>query len=1413
MTGYSSRRSRGSPSAVKRNSKRLCLDSSPSLPIETMSSREFPSENLVNRPSSQPTPGTPIAYQQSSTTSAPAWSADPGPSEFHYFSSTPSNPTRQSKSIPILTHVPLSLLETPRRNLSGKQLSLKQDSLFFSASSISPDTSAATHPASTTSFECYPGLTISPTFGTWNHSEHHISSLTSHDRTFGKNTVIYRPDAQNSSSSRLPANLTSGASHFGILPDASFHQPLPDPLASEFARDALLSYAYRVYNSNISLPLGLSINPIFDDSMETSIPANAYTTELLPILYSLKQYHPNHLPVLLLLGCSLYSVGDYNGSVTVNLEILRVKPNYVEAMSNIGTALLAMGRSQEAEAWWWKAIRLQPLYWDAIDSGHPRIEDAVHVCEFVESHIMNDNGDLLIDIPPSQKHRIQHLLYTHGNLSLAVESNEANSNAISLFLRGLDIIIRPYTPHDNSASYNAVDVILAVCVAGLLAGASVDIPLASEIARALGISNPSKFYVGVLDQGFNVLQAVFNAGPKLIDILLRIGGGSLPMTFLFPEQASRLPSLLFPSYSGNLPGLVRPGDPPVRSTADAEAHKMTSAILLTLARIFQSGSTSSQLVLKGTTVRGSTSLVLLFYYLAVAVHPSPAICNNIGIILSTIPLSGPMRDNNGSSEVLNGQTLANAYYRKGLSQDSAHPHLLTNLGSLLKDQGRIEEAIRTYAQVLQLKPDFDVALTNMGNVIKDLGRPHEAIIFYQRAIEANPNFQEAICGLASAQGAICDWRGRGGIAGDVQLDEQGQLSESPQGGWINKVINICDQQLLAGYSYGAGAMKSHSTLKQWLGTLETAYGQPFRRSQRKRWTKVLQKFFTSFDRFEQKVNEGGMIIKLVEFIIRITQRRWYIDAYGQHPYTGNSLAVVPIHRRLNEFELQKYKRPKICALGPPPVPSVLPFHTVGKFTYPLSTRSIRLISYRNALRISYMTQTQSWLPSHVYPPPAPLRDKLKIGNHPLAHLMQSVFGFHDKNKFEVYVYATSSSDGSDYRKKIEFESQHFMDVSVWSTKDIVELLNLGGYTKGARNDVFAARPAPVQLQLMGFAGTLAAGVGSHSSEDADVDLDPESLSEEWMYTEHMIYMPHTFFVTDHKQSFPKTNPTQHTDPGDMWSEEEIERNRMRKKRFPDLSPETVIFANFNQLYKVYNMFSNTLRIFLRPTKIDPNIFATWIRILQLVPNSVLWLLRFPPAGEEHLKRTISLWANSDIAARVLFTDVATKEEHLRRIRIADLVLDTVECNAHTIAADVLWAGTPIITWPKYTTKMSSRVAASIAMATNLGERMIVNSLREYEERAIYYARSVHWEVQTNGEERRPIGELIDLRKELFLHREQWPLFDTRKWTRDLEKGITEAWRRWVAGTCFEISGEWEDSEGPEKTSGSIWIKDLTDSTA
>ena len=121
--------------------------------------------------------------------------------------------------------------------------------------------------------------------------------------------------------------------------------------------------------------------------------------------------------------------------------------------------------------------------------------------------------------------------------------------------------------------------------------------------------------------------------------------------------------------------------------------------------------------------------------------------------------------------------------------------------------------------------------------------------------------------------------------------------------------------------------------------------------------------------------------------------------------------------------------------------------------------------------------------------------------------------------------------------------------------------------------------------------------------------------------------------------------------------------------------------------------------------------------------------------------------------------------------------------------------------------MCSRVAASMANATGFGDQMVVSDLEDYERRAVSYARSVEYVYEHDSSIPRGRGELIKLRRNIFLNRDKAPLFDTMRWTRNVEKGYREAWRRWVEGTQYEMSDEWEQCEGAAKESSIIWIPD------
>lgn len=735
-----------------------------------------------------------------------------------------------------------------------------------------------------------------------------------------------------------------------------------------------------------------------------------------------------------------------------------------------------------------------------------------------------------------------------------------------------------------------------------------------------------------------------------------------------------------------------------------------------------------------------------------------------------------------------GIALALAYYYYGLQLDKRHAHLYTNLGSLLKDIGQLDVAISMYDQAVKCDPNFDIALANLANAVKDKGRISDAIHYYKRAVNASPEFAEAVCGLANALNSVCGWNGRGGIAEDHgardrwHVDENGMLldarmSGASSSGWIHKVVKLVEKQLGDGEDWGRGTIDEHfvQDISRPLA-LTDGSSQDIQEKLAGLRSAVLK--------WKGHKWEGARLVRLVERATRRLTWQWYQDVYVNKRHRSSS----------------SYKRPQLpSSLTVPAAPTVLPFHT---FTCPMSAKQIRLISQRNGLRISCSTLRVPWLPATVYKPPPPPDPFLKVGyvssdfnNHPLAHLMQSVFGLHNRDRVEAYCYATTGGDGSEHRLQIEREAPVFRDASTWSAERLVGqiiedgihvLINLNGYTRGARNEVFAARAAPIQMAFMGFAGTLGAEWCDYlladdtavppdtlrpwrrniDMEDSLVDDNSGGDDEDWVYGENLIYCRDTFFCCDHRQSAPDSQGPQPT-----WEEEQQRRWAMRKEIFPNLPDDAIILGNFNQLYKI-----------------EPTTFRTWLRILQRVPNAILWLLRFPDLGETNLKQTAYKWAGQEVASRVMFTDVAQKHQHISRARVCDLFLDTPECNAHTTAADVLWSGTPLLTLPRYKYKMCSRMAASILKGAlpkspegvQAAKDLIAANDDEYEEMAVRLASNCVYHGH------KATGRLSELRNMLYHSRWTSPLFDTKRWVRDLEEAYTLAWAKWVKGEGGDI---------------------------
>ncbi|KAF2213292.1 glycosyltransferase family 41 protein [Cercospora zeae-maydis SCOH1-5] len=1110
-------------------------------------------------------------------------------------------------------------------------------------------------------------------------------------------------------------------------------------------------------------------------------------------------------------GCLAYGLGNYKKAQIWFMRVLENDSKHLEARSNLAASLLALGQRVEAEQHWQKVIRAAPNHFEAVEHligllcTEQRGRDAIKVIEYVER-------SLKLPGPPSDDSRLSADRQSERSSSTTSKSPTLSEQS--------DRVSYDFDPdedpfvldgQDNEPGFGSSGFAIPGCDNGRIlalihAKGNMLYGLGNNAGAAKAFEDAVLIATG---RQFDGIQSLVKHILKVVSTVMYRDHTQIPRIpttepiLLSPEQALSTARLCFPG-AAELPGLQH-----VLSSSNSLARKAaistTSNSLLSLAKIFQDGMSNVSRSAGVVPLSHGVRDILALYYLSLSLQPSPSTANNVGILLASVqqsappaPVFGPRQRSDIPGVVPgSGVALALQYYNYGLQLDNQHAHLYTNLGSLLKDIGQLDAAIGMYEHAVACDGKFDIALANLANAVKDKGRISDAIGYYKRAVEVNPEFAEAVCGLANALNSVCGWQARGGIAEDGgkrdrwHVDGEGMLLDAREAGasssgWIKRVLDIVERQLVEGETWGTGTL--NTALIEYMARQFPEFEQSPEDQQERE--EHMRKTLASW---AGKKWEGARITRLVERATRRLMWLFYQDLY-----------VKKIRRPSTA-----YNRPQLpVALFVPTAPTVLPFHT---FTCPMSAKQIRLISQRNGLRISVSTMRAPWLPKQVFPPPSPPSPTLRVGyvssdfnNHPLAHLMQSVFGMHDTERVRAYCYATTASDNSVHRRQIEAEAPVFHDASTWGAERLVKqivkdqihiLVNLNGYTRGARNEVFAARAAPIQMSFMGFAGTMGAEWCDYlladetavpldtlrpwrrnvDIEDKVEDENSAGENDDWVYGENIIYSRDTFFCCDHKQSAPDANERQLS-----WPEEQRRRWQMRKELFPQLSDDIIIFGNFNQLYKI-----------------EPTTFRTWLRILARVPNSILWLLRFPDLGESHLLATAKLWAGKEVASRVIFTDVAPKHLHISRARVCDLVLDTAECNAHTTAADVLWSGTPLLTLPRYPYKMCSRMAASIlkgALPKNEDGRraereLIAKSEEDYEEKAVALGKGFKYVVAASSsrcEDGRGEGRIMELRRLLYEARWTSALFDTKRWVADLEDAYDEAWRRWVAGEGGDI---------------------------
>jgi predicted O-linked N-acetylglucosamine transferase (SPINDLY family) len=362
-------------------------------------------------------------------------------------------------------------------------------------------------------------------------------------------------------------------------------------------------------------------------------------------------------------------------------------------------------------------------------------------------------------------------------------------------------------------------------------------------------------------------------------------------------------------------------------------------------------------------------------------------------------------------------------------------------------------------------------------------------------------------------------------------------------------------------------------------------------------------------------------------------------------------------------------------------------------------------------------------------------NKIRLGyfsadfhNHATAYLMTNFFELHDKNQFEIYAFSFGFSQEDEMRARLKNAFDEFIDVSHQSDQVVAKLsrelgidiaIDLKGFTRDSRAGIFSYRAAPIQVNYLGYPGTM--GVDYIDYIIGDRTLIPAKSQE--FYSEKVIYLPNSYQVNDRTR---------------VISDQQFSRAEL------GLPEDSFVFCCFNNNYKIL-----------------PETFDGWMRILIAVEGSVLWLFQDNDWVVNNLKEEAQKRGISE--GRLVFAKRLHLSEHLARHRQADLFLDTFPYNAHTTASDALWAGLPLLTLMGES--FASRVAASLLTAIDLPE-LITNSQEDYESLAI--------ELATNP------AKLKEIKTKLESNRLTTPLFDTPRFTKHLEDAYTKIYERYHA---------------------------------
>ena len=608
-----------------------------------------------------------------------------------------------------------------------------------------------------------------------------------------------------------------------------------------------------------------------------------------------------------------------------------------------------------------------------------------------------------------------------------------------------------------------------------------------------------------------------------------------------------------------------------------------------------------------------------------------------------------------------------------------HAEALNNRGVALARLDRCEEAMASYDRALAIRSDHVDALNNRGTALARLNRHDDALISYDRLLAIRPDHAGALYKRGLALHAL----GRNELA-VASYDQTLALDPHHADALNNRGIAL---QALG---------RHKEAIRSYNSALAVAPNNPAFLNNR-------ANALVRFSRYWQAIKdyEKAIAIDLD-----------YKYARGAAAYLRARICDwtdrdAIVERLTSEIRLGR--------------PSSLPFPLLGLSDNAEDQHTCATIYARH----QYPAITPPMWDGERYS-----HGKIRVAylsgdfrEHATAYLMAGLFDRHDKTRFEIIGISFGPQTQDQMTARLRRSFDRFIDARLASDCEVAKQIreweidiavDLKGYTQDARPGILAYRPAPVQVNYLGYPSTMGADYIDYIVADRLV-IPPEHAHS---YTEKVVYLPDCYQINDSERRISDQVPS---------------RSRLA------LPEDAFVFCSFNNHYKI-----------------TPDVFDVWMRLLHAVDGSVLWLMRGNALVQRNLLREA---ADRGIAPeRIVFAPQAPLADHLSRYRQADLFLDTLPCNAHTTASDALWAGLPVLTC--LGTTFAGRVAASLLTAIGLPE-LVTHSMGEYEALAL--------ELATDP------ALLRETRDKLARNRQTAPLFDTDHFRSHIEAAYTTMW--------------------------------------